>query len=80
VSPRANPLPAGDVTPHDVEKRVDKVAKQVRRGDDEFAHILEDALWRDTLTAIAENRCEYPDVCAEMALRTQALSFSRWCA
>lgn len=50
------------------------------KGDDEHAHGLEDALYRDVLKAIAEGTCEEPVGCARVALATQKIKFARHCA
>lgn len=49
------------------------------KGDDEYAHSAEDALWEVVLEAIAE-RCEDPHLLAREALKTRAIKFQRWCA
>jgi hypothetical protein len=48
--------------------------------DDESAHIAEDSLYEDVLTAIATGKCLGPEACARAALKTKALRFSRWCS
>lgn len=48
--------------------------------DDEVAHSMEDDLHQAVLFAIATHTCENPRLCAEEALRTKKISFSRWCA
>lgn len=50
------------------------------RGDDEMAHVAEDALRRDLLKAIAGGECEDPAGCATEALKTEEIEFARWCA
>jgi hypothetical protein len=49
------------------------------RDDDEAAHSNVDALHRDVLRAIADG---HPDAkkLAALALKTQGIDFSRWCA
>ncbi len=62
----------------EVLRRVGEIANYV--GDDERAHSMEDELHQDVLTAIAEDRCDYPSGCARAALMTLELDFARWCA
>lgn len=47
--------------------------------DDEAAHSNEDALWRDVLSAVAKG---HPDSVklAKEALKTEKISYARWCA
>lgn len=65
------------MTPEEVIKRVADIAEAA--GDDERAHILEDELWRDVLQAIINNKTHAQEM-ARIALSTQAIQFSRWCA
>ena len=58
-----------------VQARVDLIASV---GDDEKAHTLEDALYKDLLVSISMGLCINPAACAKVALKTQALKFSRW--
>lgn len=64
----------------DVEKRVKLIEILVDSGDYEGAHSDEDQLYLDLLTAIANGSCSAPQVCAQVALRTQQLKFDRHCA
>jgi hypothetical protein len=65
----------------EVKKRIELIkAKGEFEHDDEVAHSMEDQLWQDVLTAIAEGYCEDPKALAGEALRTVGLDFSRWCA
>lgn len=48
--------------------------------DDEHSHSLEDKLYIKVLQSIANKECESPSELAELALETQKLDFSRWCA
>lgn len=59
-----------------VNRHVDKIAKLAN--DDEEAHASEDHLYREVLRAIADGTASNPRACAEAALKTQELSFSRW--
>lgn len=64
---------------------VDDVLKAVAdidaaRGDDEAAHSMEDDLHQRVLSAIAKGRCADPQACAAAALKTNEISFARWCA
>lgn len=54
---------------------VDKIAY-----DDEAAHRLEDQLWVAVLLHIARGKCYNPRRCSRVALKTQNINFSRWCA
>jgi hypothetical protein len=47
------------------------------RGDDERAHGLDDQLRKDLLTAISQGLCTDPGWCAEIALTTEKLEFTR---
>jgi hypothetical protein len=66
------------ITPEWVEAQVENIRK--KRADDELAHMLEDALYRNVLHAIAEGRAKDPSACAAAALESDAIEFSRWCA
>ena len=48
--------------------------------DAERAHSAEDVLYLRVLAAIAAGRCESPAACAAEAIKTQEISFMRWCA
>lgn len=69
--------------PLTLEKVRDRVAAIFEaRHDDEKAHSLEDDLYRDVLMAVARGQyrgCKAEDLAFE-ALKTQGLSFERWCA
>lgn len=59
------------------------IAARVKRinemsGDCEIAHEEEDALYREVLIAIAENRCDSPSACAKAALEASKLDFPRY--
>jgi hypothetical protein len=64
--------------PDDVRRRVAAIREIA--GDDEAAHSAEDRLWSDVLESIAHGDCDDPQACAELALKTKALDFQRWCA
>jgi hypothetical protein len=52
-------------------------------GDDDLAHVREDRLRRDALREIADNQqltLEQTRQLAAIALSTECLDFSRWCA
>ena len=66
------------MTVEEVKKRVAEI--EAMKNDDEGAHIAEDALHQDVLYAIAGGRCDDPRGCANEALRTKEIEFSRWCA
>lgn len=61
----------------DVVARVDEIENA--SGDPESAHSLEDDLWRDVLQAIADGAPNAAGLARE-ALKTQDISFPRWCA
>lgn len=69
---------ASTLTVTDVESAVRQI--EVRAGDDEAAHNMEDKLYRRVLEAIRDGRCENPPACAAAALMTQDMDFARWCA
>lgn len=62
------------MTKEDVQARIDHISANV--SDDEHAHAKEDQLYLDLLTAMAAEGDER----AALAITTQALVFSRWCA
>lgn len=66
----------------EVAKRVDAVVAIADvEYDNEQAHCLEDQLWCDVLTAIAEgNATPSPALLAREAVRTAQLTFQRWYA
>jgi hypothetical protein len=66
------------VTPEWVVEQVKEVYASV--GDYEAAHSLEDKLHQKVLEAIANGRCDDPQACASIALRTQGFDFPRYCA
>lgn len=62
-----------------LRKRVEAIRAVSR--DDEKAHGLEDNLYRDVLTAIADSdTCSDAPVLASIALETQLMPFDRWTA
>jgi hypothetical protein len=65
-----------------LEKYLSDVESEALSGDDEMAHLREDELRRDVLKEIAAGTLTdiTPARAAELALRTQALKFSRWYA
>lgn len=63
--------------PEDVKARVAKIAAL---NDDEIQHCREDELYCDVLRAISRGECDDPARCAYEALKSQALTFERWCA
>ncbi len=65
------------MTIEEAQRRVDVIAASV--GDDEGAHIEEDSLRNDILVAIAGGDAN-PVGLAMIALKTNDLNFSRWCA
>ncbi len=50
-----------------------------RHGEDEAAHAAEDGLYTALLIAIAAGTCADPQKCAQEALVTKRIAFSRWC-
>jgi hypothetical protein len=67
------------MTIEEIKKRIAGISKC--QGDSEVAHGMEDDLHRDVLFAIATNTIEGDaSECARLALTTQKISFSRWCA
>jgi hypothetical protein len=65
-------------TSDDVQAWLEAIAALAN--DDEVAHSSEDELHRAVLRAIADGSAEQPVRMAELALRTEAIEFSRWCA
>jgi hypothetical protein len=65
------------------KKDVMKILMQIKKlstTDFEAAHSMEDQLYFDVLTAIADNDCESPSLLASVALRSQKIEFIRVCA
>ncbi|HEY3495336.1 MAG TPA: hypothetical protein VGK73_11645 [Polyangiaceae bacterium] len=63
----------------EVEQKLIAIASAAMAGDDEKAHALEDALFVEVLQAIAKGS-RNGKALAETALKSNALSFERWCA
>lgn len=63
----------------EINERVQAVM-DASHNDDGVAHSMEDDLHRDVLRAIARGQCEDPRGCAEQALLTAHLKFTRGCA
>ena len=66
-------------------KRVNEVKKWIdsikdSRRDFEAAHVLEDELYLKILRGIADGTCEDPQQVAKEAIKTQNISFPRYCA
>jgi hypothetical protein len=59
----------------EIRKRVEEIRQEA--GDDERAHLSEDQLRRDVLSAIADGRCEKPREAAAIALETESIDFAR---
>jgi hypothetical protein len=66
------------MNPDKVKDRIEEIKGMM--GDNESAHIHEDLLWRDVLSAIADGTCENPQECARLAITTDELDFERWYA
>lgn len=64
------------VKPDDVRQRVVEI-EEVGDSDYERAHSLEDALYKDILEAIREDRCYAIQACAREALKSQDIDFRR---
>lgn len=64
--------------PHRVVEKVAEIAAMSGL-DDEAAHSLEDALYREVLEAIADGHPDSAALAAE-ALRTKGIEFCRWYA
>jgi len=67
------------MTTQELKVRIDEIKEVSHIGDHEKAHSLEDELYRDVLVAICKGTPNYKQL-ALMALQTQKLDFSRWCA
>jgi leucyl aminopeptidase (aminopeptidase T) len=67
------------MTIEDVEKRIEEIREQARRGDSEGAHCDEDALREEVLQAIAEGAANAREL-ARLALTTNQIEFSHWYA
>lgn len=61
-----------------IKEHLDNISRV--RGDDEAAHIREDALWALVLQHIADDTCENPKEAAALVLKSQAVQFGRYCA
>lgn len=48
--------------------------------DDERAHSAEDSLYFAVIEAIALDKCVNPKECAIETLKTEDISFARWCS
>ena len=67
------------MTVEDINKSVQEIANST--GDPEMAHSMEDGLFVEVLTAIAEGK--HPlnaSRIAEAALKSKEIEFPRWCA
>ncbi len=62
----------------EIRARVDAIRKLT--DDPEAAHVEEDKLRAEVLFAIAERRCMFPASAAHEVLKTDEISFPRWCA
>jgi hypothetical protein len=65
------------MSPDDIRLRLEIISAM--SGDFEMAHSAEDALWRETLEAIADGADE-PNELARLALATSGFDFPRHCA
>lgn len=66
------------ITVEYIQEQVEKIKRST--GDYELAHGLEDDLFEDVLTAIAEGSCEDPKACAKEAIKSTDIEFARYCA
>lgn len=64
------------MTTDDVQRALDAI--NIISDDDAQAHLLEDQLFADVLTAIADGTCVDPPACARLALTSLAIGFARW--
>lgn len=62
----------------EIKERIKKIIDA--QDDPEKAHAMEDDLYQDLLSSIARGECTEPERCAQIALRTQHITFPRWCA
>jgi len=65
------------MTVDEIKARVAEI--EAMRDDDAEAHVKEDGLYQDVLSAIARGECADPAGCAAAALETVAICFARWC-
>ncbi len=73
---RCKPPTKPTLTMSDVFEGLRKIRDFIN--DDEAAHICEDDLYLEVLTAIANNNCHCPSACARAAIQSQKLKFARW--
>lgn len=66
------------MTPSDVIKLLSEI--EHADCDQERAHALEDDLFVEVLSAIAEGQCDNPAELARLALRSRDIEFDRWYA
>lgn len=65
------------ITPEDIAARI--YAIELAACDYEAAHSMEDRLWAEVLSAIADGADGAPEL-ARAALKSQNIDFGRWCA
>jgi hypothetical protein len=65
------------ITLESVRRRLKEI--RAAAGDDERAHSMEDALYRDVLQAIAKGHIDGSRL-ARLALNARRINFARWCA
>lgn len=53
---------------------------ELNKDDNERAHYLEDDLYLDLLTSIADQTCDDPILCAKEAIKAADIDFNRWYA
>lgn len=68
---------ARQMTPEDVVKRVSEISNT--SGDNEEAHVMEDNLYLEVLTAISDGASD-PRGLATEAIKASMIQFSRWYA
>ncbi len=66
------------MTPDQISSRVREI--EPLAFDNEVAHRMEDVLWEEVMTAIANGEAADPAACAKAVLETKAIDFTRWYA
>lgn len=68
------------MTPEQVQEALRRIEKVASNGDNEHAHMLQDQLLREFVTACARNESWTPTLVAREVVKVYEIPFSRWYA
>ena len=61
-----------------VQYHLDMIEQYVEKGDDQGAHMHEDALYHNLIFSISKGMCGNTQTCCKLALTSREIDFDRW--